>query len=254
VLIGDSFSFRHRSSVRRAFPVRAPLSHGRLAAVRPRLFTFDIFGTVLDWRRGLQEAAAAAGYPLDDATFDRVIDAQAVIEARAFRPYAEIVAESLERVIGMDADAARAIGRGAGTWPLYADSREALRRLKAVAPCAATTNSDVAHGDQVQAALGDTLDGWICAELVGAYKPDPRMWTAASRRMGVEPGPWWWHVSAYADYDLKTARALGLTCVYVARPHARPGPADLSVRDLAALVAHVERELGAPARGLSPPS
>ena len=166
--------------------MRVPLSHGRLAAVRPRLFTFDIFGTVLDWRRGLQEAAAAAGHPLDGATFDRVIDAQAADESRAFLPYAEIVARSLERVVGLDAGAARAIGRDAGTWPLYADSREALRRLRAIAPCAATTNSDVAHGEQVQSSLGYRLDGWICAEEVGAYKPDPRIWTAASRRMGAD--------------------------------------------------------------------
>jgi 2-haloalkanoic acid dehalogenase type II len=234
--------------------MRAPLSHGRLAAVRPRLFTFDIFGTVLDWQRGLREAAAAAGHPLDDAAFDRLIDAQAADESAAFRPYAEIVARSLERVVGMNAVAARAIGTGAGTWPLYRDSRDALRRLQAISPCAATTNSDVAHGRQIEAALGYTLDGWICAEEVGAYKPDPRMWSAASRRMGVEPGPWWWHVSAYADYDLETARSLGLTCVYVARPHARPGPADLSVRDLADLAAHVERELGAPTRSSTPPS
>jgi hypothetical protein len=42
-------------------------------------------------------------------------------------------------------------------------------------------------------------------------------------------------VSAYADYDLATARTLGLTCVYVERPHARPGPSDLAVADLDSL-------------------
>jgi FMN phosphatase YigB (HAD superfamily) len=45
----------------------------------------------------------------------------------------------------------------------------------------------------------------------------------------------WWHVSAYADYDLRAARELGLTCVFVQRPHSRPGPVDVSVTDLAAL-------------------
>jgi 2-haloacid dehalogenase len=101
-----------------------------------------------------------------------------------------------------------------------------------VTRCAAITNSDRAPGAQVQAQLGFPLDGWICAEEVRAYKPDPGMWRAASRQMGVLPGRDWWHVSAYADYDHATARALGLTCVFVRRPHSRPGPADVTVDDL----------------------
>ena len=48
-------------------------------------------------------------------------------------------------------------------------------------------------------------------------------------------------MSTYAEYDLEPARALGLTGVYVERPHARPGPADLVVADLAKLAVVVEK-------------
>jgi 2-haloalkanoic acid dehalogenase type II len=212
--------------------------------VRPRLFTFDIFGTVLDWRRGLREAVATTGAVMDDATFDRIIDAQAALESGPFRRYAEIVAESLVQVLGMDRAAATAIGRGAGEWPLFPDSADALRRLRRIAPCAATTNSDSSHGRSVQRSLGFDLDEWICAEEIRAYKPDPRVWREAVKRTGIEPGPSWWHVSAYADYDLATARSLGLTCVFVNRPHARPGPSDLSVADLHELADVVEIPTG----------
>jgi len=54
----------------------------------------------------------------------------------------------------------------------------------AVAPCAAVTNSDRAHGDEVQRQLGLSLNGWISAEDVRAYKPDARMWRAAAFRKG----------------------------------------------------------------------
>ena len=107
--------------------------------------------------------------------------------------------------------------------------------LRAVAPCAAITNSDLSHRAQIERQLGFSLDGWICAGEVGAYKPDVQIFLAAARRLGVEPGPRWWHVSAYADYDHRTARALGLTCVFVQRVPGRPGPADLEVPDLARL-------------------
>ena len=198
------------------------------------LFTFDIFGTILDWWRGLREDGAAA---LDPGDFDAVIDRQGELESEAFRPYAEIVAQSLVDELGLPPDQASRIGANAGRWPLFADSAGALQQLRAFAPCAAITNSDLAHAAQVQEQLGFNLDGWICAEEVRTYKPDPEMWRAASRRLGVPFSRNWWHVSAYADYDHTTARSLGLTCVFVRRPHSRPGPSDVTVADLSELAA-----------------
>lgn len=207
--------------------------------MHPALLTFDIFGTVLDWRTGLRESLRRHGAGLSDADFDRVIDLQAALEAGRFRSYTSIVCVSLVRSLGLPVHTARAIGEEAGTWPLYPDAREAMRRLRASAPCVATTNSDQSHGRQIQRGLGFCLDGWICAEEVRCYKPDPEFWRRAAARRGIRLGPEWWHVSAYGDYDLKTARRLGLTCVFVDRPHARFGPADLRVRDLAELAERI---------------
>ncbi len=203
----------------------------------PQLITFDVFGTVLDWRSGLESACAAAGRPLRPGEFDAIVDAQGRLERGAFRTYAEITRLSLVEVLGLDPAAAAAIGASVGRWPLYPDSAAALQRLMRVVPCAALTNSDRAHGDEVQRRLGFRLSDWLCAEETRLYKPDPEFWRAMSRRRGVALGPGWWHVSAYADYDLAVASDLGLTTVFVARPHARPGPASHAVRDLAGLVA-----------------
>ena len=92
------------------------------------LMTFDIFGTVLDWRRGLG---------LSGEAFDRVVDRQGELEREAFRPYAEIVAQSLVDEAGYSEDEAARIGLDAGNWPLFTDSPEALRRLMKLAPCVA---------------------------------------------------------------------------------------------------------------------
>jgi 2-haloacid dehalogenase len=209
--------------------------------VKPKLLTYDIFGTVVDWRRGLSDAVARVGRPLAEGEFDAIVDRQGALEQeRPFRNYREITKLSLMDVLDFDAAWADAIGEGVGEWPAYPDVRAALQRIMAVAPCVAMTNSDRAHGVQAQRALGFLLSAWICAEDVRRYKPDPDFWHEVSSRLGVEPGPAWWHVSAYADYDLQVARSLGLTTVYVDRPHARPGPADHRVAhlgELAALVA-----------------
>lgn len=210
--------------------------------MRPELLTFDVFGTILDWRLGLRDSLRRHGAELRVGDFDRVIDLQARLEAGSFRSYASIVATSLARVLGLPLATALAIGEEAGTWPLYPDSREALRRLRGIAPCVATTNSDPKHGKQAQHELGFDLDGWVCAAETRCYKPDPGFWRHVAAKRRVAFGPGWWHVSAYADYDLATARRLGLTCVFVARPHARHAPASVSVRDLADLADRLTRE------------
>ncbi len=203
--------------------------------VAPTLLTFDIFGTVLDWRRGLAEAAEAQGVRLGDREFDAVIDYQALAEAGAYRPYSDILAESLARVLRMERRAARAIAAEAGRWPLFPDSATGLRMLMRIAPCVAMTNSDQDHGRQVQDQLGFRLSGWICAEDVRCYKPAAEFWTAVSARRDQPFGPSWWHVSAYADYDHTTAGRLGLTTVFVGREHSRWGPSAITVTDLGAL-------------------
>jgi 2-haloacid dehalogenase len=210
--------------------------------VRPSLFSFDIFGTVLDWRSGLRADLANRGRTLSDAEFDAVIDRQGALEQQPpFRSYREITALSLVEVLGLDPDAADAIGRGVGGWPFYRDAPPALLRLGRRAPCAALTNSDRAHALALQERLGFRLAHWLPAEEVGLYKPDPGFWQALALRTGAPMGPAWWHVSAYADYDLGVARALGLTTVLVGRAHQRPGPADLVVPDLLALAEVVDR-------------
>jgi 2-haloalkanoic acid dehalogenase type II len=209
--------------------------------VKPKLLTFDVFGTILDWRRGLRDAIARAGRALRDDEFERIVDAQGALESGAYRTYADIVAQSLVDVVGLDAARAREIGARAGEWPVYADSADALGRLRKLAPCVAMTNSDLSHRAAIEAQLGFALDGWVCAETARAYKPSIRVWEVAAEASGTSMDRSWWHVSAYGDYDLETARAARLTCVFVRRPHARPGPADLVVDDLAGLADRLAR-------------
>ncbi len=197
----------------------------------PLLITFDIFGTVLDWRSGLEASCAAAGRPLQPGDFDRIVDVQGELEAGEFLDYTAITRRSLIEAIAMDASRAANIADGIGRWPIYADAA-AIRSLMEIAPCAAMTNSDRRHGDEVQARLGFKLDAWLCSEEIRTYKPDPRFWLEMGRSRGIGPGAGWWHVSAYADYDLSVARKIGLTTVFVQRPHARPGPASHTVADL----------------------
>jgi 2-haloacid dehalogenase len=213
--------------------------------MKPQLFTFDIFGTVVDWQRGLRADLARLGRSLDGAEFDRIVDAQGKDEQAQFRPYREITARSLAGVLGLGWPQAEQIGSELGHWPAFADAAAGLAELMRLAPCVAMTNSDRQHAAGIQGSLGFALSDWICAEEVGVYKPSLEFWHAVSRRLGVPLGPAWWHVSAYADYDLQAAETLGLTTVFVARPHRRPGPAQWTVRDLLELAELAARPVSA---------
>ncbi len=214
--------------------------------MNPRVLTFDIFGTVLDWRTGLERDLASRDIALTPARFEGLLACQARLETQQFRTYAEITRRSLVEVLALPEDEAAALGHNVGHWPLYADSARALHRLLDHTPCLAMTNSDRVHGEQVQGHLGFRLTHWICAEDVHVYKPSPVFWQAVAARTGFALDRSWWHVSAYGDYDLETAHALGLTTIYVERPHSQPGPADHVVRDLDELADLVGRLADSP--------
>lgn len=200
--------------------------------MKPSLFTFDIFGTVVDWQRGLERSLARRGRSLSVTDFDRVMDTQGRDEQGPFLPYREITARSLMSELGLGQVEAEEIGIELGAWPPFADAASGLTALLDIAPCVAMTNSDRAHAAGVQDNLGLQLSDWVCAEQLGVYKPSPRFWQLVSERLGVSLGRHWWHVSAYADYDLDVAASLGLSTVLVTRPHRRPGPAHVTVSNL----------------------
>lgn len=204
--------------------------------IAPALLTFDVFGTVLDWRSGLQSSLGVRGIALGADDFDRIVDRQGALEQeQPFRTYREILARSLVDVLGVDPADADRVGAEAGRWPPFLDAAPALQRLARRVPLGALTNSDRAHGLDVQGRLAFPFRHWLCAEELGIYKPNPDVWRSLAVRTGTPMGPAWWHVAAYGDYDLGVARALGLTTVLVNRPHRRLGAADLVVPDLRAL-------------------
>lgn len=146
-----------------------------------RTITFDCYGTLVDWETGLKAAlselfgAEALG---DRATevFDAYVEAEAAVEAEAYRPYREVLAE-----------AARRVGRRFGLtprespdpfmadhlrgWQPFADTNAALRRLKARFRLGILSNIDRDLLDGTMKHLGVAFDFAVTAEDVRAYKP-----------------------------------------------------------------------------------
>lgn len=199
---------------------------------KPELITFDIFGTVLDWRAGLANALHDLKRELTDDKFDEVLELQGSDVQASYKSYVEITQKSLMNVFKLNSRESLSVAQNLGMGPLFSDSKGGLARLMKVAPCAAISNSDLSHGKQVQEQLGFNLSHWFCAEQSRVYKPNKKFWEWVSKELKTPCSRSWWHVSAYGDYDLEAARGLGLTCVFIPRPHSRRGFSHVQARDL----------------------
>ncbi len=211
--------------------------------------TFDCFGTLVDWRRGMRQAIArlpalgdAAGQV--DALIAAREEAERVLQRGAFLPYREILERSLsaawQQVLARPLPPAEAAAFAAAQadWPPFAEAPAALARLARLAPLGLLSNCDPAPLRACAARhLRAPIALFVDAARAGSYKPAPGHWQAALRELGLAPARVL-HVSAYADYDLRPAHALGFATAFVARDR-ETAPADvplaLRARDLADL-------------------
>jgi putative hydrolase of the HAD superfamily len=110
-----------------------------------------------------------------------------------------------------------------------------LRRLRARYPLVSVTNG---NSQIEQTPLNDHFDHSLTAAEVGAAKPDPAIFLAASERTG-EPLSAFLHVGDDPVRDVQAARDIGLTTVWVNRYGATwpegLEPADLEVTEITAL-------------------
>ncbi len=199
------------------------------------VLTFDCYGTLIDWEAGMRAAfrsiLGAHGIGPEDVTDEHLLERyaghEAAIEAGPYVRYREVLARSCAgvcRELGVEATAEElaAFGGSVRDWPAFPDSGDALRRLHERFALAVITNCDDDLFAASEARLGVAFDFVITAEQVGSYKPDPRNFEAAFRRL-ERPRHRILHVAQSLFHDHVPARALGLSSVWINRRHDRPG-------------------------------
>jgi 2-haloacid dehalogenase len=205
----------------------------RVLADEVKALTFDVFGTVVDWRgsiaRQAREILEPKGRRLDWNAF-------AVAWRRLYQPYLERVrsgsrpftgldelqAESLEEVLKelgvkrLDPAAKRRLVQAWHTLDPWPDSPAGLERLSARYRLATLSNG----GRDLLASLARHgrlhFHEILSAEDAGAYKPDPRVYRMACERLGTRPEETLM-VAAHLG-DLQAAGQVGLRTAFVARP------------------------------------
>lgn len=198
-----------------------------------KALTFDVFGTVVDWRGGIaREIAAlgaARGFSLDANAFalawrGRYQPAMERVRSgeRGFVKLDLLHRENLDQTLtefGLDDldEAARAALNLAwhrlDPWP---DVVEGLNRLKRGYILATLSNGNVALMVGMARRAGLPWDAILGAEVVRYYKPQPEAYLKTADFLGLAPAECML-VAAHPN-DLEAAAACGLRTAYVHRP------------------------------------
>ena len=198
-----------------------------------KAFTFDIFGTVVDWRGSIiregRDVWAAKGVDVDWEAFAdswRGGYEPAMQRVRAGElPWMNI--DALHRLILeglLEQYQISSLSEGAkdqlnrvwhrlDPWP---DVAAGLERIRRDAVVAALSNGNVALLANMARHGGLCWDCVLSAELAKHYKPDPEVYQTAAALLGLEPH----QVMMVAAHngDLKGARAVGFRTAFVHRP------------------------------------
>jgi 2-haloacid dehalogenase len=200
---------------------------------RFQAMTFDCYGTLIDWEKGLLDAlrpfAARATPPTPDT--DALLECYARHEAAGergpFRPYRDVMREALNgvaRELGLEVRPGEedALARSIALWPAFPDTADALRRLKPRFRLCVCSNIDRDLFQGSRPKLGVDLDGLVTAEDVRSYKPAPGHFERAPNALGV-PKERILHVAQSLYHDIAPARELGYATVWVNRQRGRWG-------------------------------
>jgi 2-haloacid dehalogenase len=188
--------------------------------------TFDCYGTLIDWERGILTALrpllSRCGARSDDAVLKDFADFES--RQQAATPsmlYADLLTEvhgQLARHWGVVADD-RSLGASIGDWPPYPDTVDALRYLKQHFRLVILSNVDRTSFQATNARLGVVFDATYTAQDIGSYKPDPRNFVYLLERLaelGVRREQIL-HVAQSLWHDHAPANAMGLRSVWIDR-------------------------------------
>jgi 2-haloalkanoic acid dehalogenase type II len=195
-----------------------------------RALSFDCYGTLIDWETGIRHALQpwAAGRRVEasaDELLDRFGAHENVVETESpTLPYPRVLAESLRRIgadLGVEVDPAEAaeFGDSVGSWPAFADSAAALRRLHQRYRLIILSNVDRASFARSNRRLGVTFDLILTAEDIGSYKPNLANFDrllADVGSIGVERAELL-HVAQSLYHDHGPAQRIGLPSVWIDR-------------------------------------
>jgi 2-haloacid dehalogenase len=203
------------------------------AIAQVRALTFDVFGTVVDWRGGIvregRELGRAKGLAVDWERFADAWRAQYQPQLSKVRegklPWTKLddlhrlALDGLLREFGVKGLSEEEIDHLNRAWHRldpWPDSVPGLTRLRRKYPLATLSNGNVALLMNMARHAGLPWDAILGAEPARHYKPQPEAYRMTADFLGLKPEQCM--LVAAHNGDLVAARAVGFRTAFVARP------------------------------------
>lgn len=206
--------------------------------------TFDCYGTLIDWetglRRALSELFGAAGAARQAELFDAYLEEEMKVQQEPYRTYREVLALAAERVaarfgIALTAGRSGAVAERVPAWQPFADTNEALTRLKAHYWLGVLSNIDRDLFAATQQHFPIAFDFVITAEDVRSYKPGHAHFDTLLARHAKREEVL--HVAQSVYHDGVPARELGIRFAWINRRGERNTTSATPVAEFANLAA-----------------
>jgi 2-haloacid dehalogenase len=188
-----------------------------------RWVTFDCYGTLIDWERGIGDALTELWPAADrDALLARYHEIEPRVQLQGSLPYREVMRQAAV-LLAADEDLPLAeadeyaLADTLPSWRPFPEVPGALAELRGRGfKLAILSNTDPDLLDASLERIGVPVDGRITAAEAGSYKPAPGHWERffetyeADREQHV-------HVGASLYHDIEPAEKLGLRAVWINR-------------------------------------
>jgi 2-haloacid dehalogenase len=191
--------------------------------VAERWATFDCYGTLIDWNRGMGDALCSLWPGADRsallAAYHRL---EPLAQADGRRPYREVLAACTRGVAGdlglpLDPGDEEALPDSLPAWPPFPEVPAALARLRQEGwRLAVLSNTDPDLLASSLAGIGVPVEATFTVAEAGSYKPAHGHWRAFFATTGADPATHV-HVAASLFHDIAPCAELGLRAVWINR-------------------------------------
>ncbi len=200
--------------------------------MKHRYLTFDCYGTLVDWRTGIErELLAAVGEVR--VTGQDLLNAYVAaerVEESTYRKYREVLSRAATALSGkfgvaVTREAAEAFADSVPRWPVFPDSAHFLREVgKRGYKRYILSNVDNDILSETIRDNGLEIDGLVTAEDVRSYKPGVAHWMEFMKKTGAVKRDIL-HVAQSVYHDIIPAQRLGIPTAWVNRYGEKP-PSD----------------------------